>query len=273
MAVDATVPLLEVEALSVDMVGDQQQARRVVSNVSFSVREGELLGIVGGSGSGKTTTLRAVLKRLPRAGRVAGGQIRFRGRDLLQLPEVELRRVRGGEIAIIVQNPVVALNPLRRVDEQIAGLARQHDRPLDSAAVAQHLRDVGIADPRRVARAFPHELSGGMAQRVLIAAAVALEPSLILADEPTSALDVTIQAQIMELLRRLVAERGVSIVFVTHDIALVSEYCNRVVVMREGEIVEQGPVSEVIHAPRDAYTRDLVESARPLLIDHRREAG
>ena len=259
-------PLLEIAGLSVEMRRDGDVAKRVVDDVSFTVGRGELVGLVGGSGSGKTTTMRAILNRLPRAGRVVGGEIRFAGRNLLALPEAELRRVRGREIAIIVQNPIGALNPLRHVENQLVNLGAQHGRALSAADVAAHLRDVGIADPSRVLRAYPHELSGGMAQRVLIAAALSLEPSLLLADEPTSALDVTIQAQIMELLRALVRDRGLSIVFVTHDIALVAEYCDRVVVMRTGKVVEQGSVADVIHAPQHPYTSDLVESARPVVL-------
>jgi ABC-type glutathione transport system ATPase component len=272
-AVAPTAPLLEVRGLSVDMQREGGPSKRVVADVSFAVHEGEMVGIVGGSGSGKTTTLRAILKRLPRAGKVAGGEIVYRGQDLLALSDQELRRVRGDRIAIIVQNPIAALNPLRHVEDQIGGLARQHGRALSSDEIAGRLREVGIADPGRVLRAYPHELSGGMAQRVLIACAVALEPEMILADEPTSALDVTIQAQIMELLARLVKERDLAVVFVTHDIALVAEYCDRVVVMRTGEIVEQGPVSEVIHSPKHEYTRDLVDAARPITIDQRAQAA
>lgn len=259
-------PLLEVAHLSVEMRRGGGLARRVVDDVSFTVGRGEMVGLVGGSGSGKTTTMRSILNRLPRAGRIAAGEIRFEGRDLLALPEHELKKVRGGRIAIIVQNPVGALNPLRTVQDQLVNLGVQHGHALSADDVDARLRDVGIADTSRVSRAYPHELSGGMAQRVLIAAAVALEPALILADEPTSALDVTIQAQIMELLRGLVVDRGVSFVFVTHDIALVAEYCERVVVMRSGEVVEQGPVADVIHSPRHPYTLDLVESARPVLL-------
>ena len=259
-------PLLEVDNLSVAMRRAVGPAKTVVDGVSFTVGRGEMVGLVGGSGSGKTTTMRSILNRLPRQGRVTGGEIRFEGRNLLALPEGELRGIRGGRIAIIVQNPIGALNPLRTVEDQLRRLGDQHGRSLSSGDVAARLRDVGITDPSRVLRAYPHELSGGMAQRVLIAAALALEPALILADEPTSALDVTIQAQIMELLRGLVEERGVSIVFVTHDIALVAEYCERVVVMRTGEVVEQGPVREVIHAPKHPYTVELVDSARPVQL-------
>ena len=258
-------PLLEVDGLTVAF-GEGEEQKVVVRDVSFSVAEGELLGIVGGSGSGKTTTLRAIVRRLPPTAAILSGDVRSRGRSLLALSERELREVRGAKIAIIVQNPIGALNPLRHVENQLVNLGAQHGRALSAPDVAAHLRDVGIADPSRVLRAYPHELSGGMAQRVLIAAALSLEPSLLLADEPTSALDVTIQAQIMELLRALVRDRGLSIVFVTHDIALVAEYCDRVVVMRTGKVVEQGSVADVIHAPQHPYTSDLVESARPVVL-------
>jgi ABC-type dipeptide/oligopeptide/nickel transport system ATPase component len=194
-----------------------------VREASFSVAEGEVFGIVGGSGSGKTTTLRAILRRLPRGAHILGGEVRYRGRDLLALSEKELRGVRGSKVAIIVQNPIAALNPLHRVGTQVRSIARQHRRTLGDEQMQQLMRDVGIIDPQRVLRAYPHELSGGMAQRVLIAVALSLEPELILADEPTSALDVTIQAQIMELVTGLVKQRGLTFALVTHDIALVSE--------------------------------------------------
>lgn len=262
-----SAPLVEVEGLSVEMRGKDGPARVVVDGVSFAIEHGELLGIVGASGSGKTTLLRSILGRLPRAGRVVAGAVRYRGQDLLGLSESELRTVRGGKIAIITQNPIASLNPLERVERQIRGIARQHGLRLSSKEIAGRLDEVGISNPPRTLRAYPHELSGGMAQRVLIATAVALQPELILADEPTSALDVTIGAQIMELLRRLVAERGVSVVLVTHDVALVAEYCDRVLVMQGGVVVEAGRTADVIHAPRHAYTAELVRAARALPRD------
>jgi len=256
----ATPPVLEVEGLRVEM-HSEAAAKLVVNDVDFTLQQGQVLGIVGGSGSGKTTTLRAVLRRLPPAGRVISGSIRFHGTDLLGLEESRLREIRGGRIAIIVQNPIAALSPIRHVGDQMRALAVQHDVASSEDSMRQSLADAGIANPARVLRSYPHELSGGMAQRVLIAIALSLEPEILLADEPTSALDVTIQAQIMEVIRSMVGERGLSVLLVTHDIALVSDYCNDVLVLNHGEVVERGPVEQVIHRPEREYTRELVESA------------
>jgi ABC-type dipeptide/oligopeptide/nickel transport system ATPase component len=256
-------PLLEVERLSVEMRSGRAH-RLVVCDVGFTLDGGQMLGIVGGSGSGKTTTLRAVLRRLPPAGRVVGGSIRFHGRDLLAADEEQLREIRGGRIAIIVQNPAAALSPIKHVGDQMRGIVRQHGLELGEDDVRRSLAEAGISEPDRVLRAYPHELSGGMAQRVLIAIALSLEPEVLLADEPTSALDVTIQAQIMELIRALVDKRGLSVLFVTHDIALVAEYCDAVLVLKDGQVVERGPVDRVIHRPARDYTRELVDAAHPV---------
>jgi ABC-type glutathione transport system ATPase component len=255
-------PLLEVRDLCVAF--GARGEREVVSHVDLDLAPGEILGIVGASGSGKTTTLRAIVGHLPRGAQITAGSIRFEGADLLVESENERRRVRGRKIAMIVQSPASALNPLRTVGDQMRRLAKDRGRELERDTVLDHLRLVGIADAERVFAAHPHELSGGMAQRVLIAIALGAEPRVIIADEPTSALDVTIQEQIMELLRSLVDERGVSIVFVTHDIALVGEYCERVAVMNRGAIVEQGSSDDVIYSPAEEYTRALVDAARPL---------
>jgi len=264
-------PLLEVRDLCVAFGEDRR--REVVRHVDLDLTPGEILGIVGASGSGKTTTLRAIVGHLPRGAAVTSGSVRFQGVDLVTAGDAGLRRVRGRKIAMIVQNPASALNPLRTVGDQMRRLARDRGAPLDRDTARRHLRMVGIADDQRVFGAYPHELSGGMAQRVLIAMALGAEPLVIIADEPTSALDVTIQAQIMELLRSLVDERGVSIIFVTHDIALVGEYCERVAVMNQGAIVEQGSSDDVIYAPTQDYTRHLVDSARPLRWARRQGAA
>jgi len=262
MSKPAKPPALEVEGLTVEMQSEAS-TRLVVNNVSFTLDEGQVLGIVGGSGSGKTTTLRSVLRRLPSAGRVVSGSIRFHGEDLLALDERRLRRIRGSRIAIIVQNPIAALSPIRHVGDQMRSIAEQHGVESSDEDLRRSLAEAGIADPPRVLQAYPYELSGGMAQRVLIAIALSLQPEILLADEPTSALDVTIQAQIMELIRALVDERGLSVLFVTHDIALVSDYCDDVLVLSRGEVVERGPVDKVIHRPAQEYTRELVDSAHP----------
>lgn len=254
--------VLEVKGLSVEIGGSGSEPQRVVDDVSFDVRSGEMLGIVGGSGAGKTTLFRAVLGYLPRTARVVCGEVRYRGVDLVAQSERQMSRLRGRELAIIVQNPVAALNPLRRVGRQMKDIARHQGVALDDIRLTAHLLGAGIPEPDRVAHAYPHELSGGLAQRVLIAMAVALQPRVILADEPTSALDVTIQAQIMDLLWTLTAQDGIAVVCVTHDIALIAEYGDRVVVLANGRVVEQGDVEQVIFHPAQRYTRDLIASAQ-----------
>jgi len=256
-------PIIEVEDLRAVFGGRRKADKEVLHGVSFDLEPGEILGLVGSSGSGKTTTLRAVLGHLPRGARLTGGSIRYRGQELVGLKSSELRKVRGGEISTIVQDPINALSPVSTVGSQMAAIAADHGVTLTREQVQEHLRAVGINDPERVANGYPYELSGGMAQRVIIAIAVCMDPKVIVADEPTSALDVTIQAQIMELLQTMVRERGVALLFVTHDIALVSEYCRRVVVMRSGEVVEQGLVSDVLFDPQHEYTRQLVDASRP----------
>jgi ABC-type dipeptide/oligopeptide/nickel transport system ATPase component len=255
-------PIIEVEGLRAAFK-TRDGDREVLHGIGFDLQPGEMLGLVGSSGSGKTTTLRAILGHLPRGARITGGSIRYRGSELVGLKASQLRKVRGSAISTIVQDPINALSPVATVGEQMQAIAADHGIKLSREQVEAHLSAVGIADPGRVAGGYPYELSGGMAQRVIIAIAVSMDPAVIVADEPTSALDVTIQAQIMELLQQMVAERDLAILFVTHDIALVSEYCRRVVVMRSGEVVEQGLTSEVLYAPQHEYTRELVAASRP----------
>jgi ABC-type dipeptide/oligopeptide/nickel transport system ATPase component len=237
--------------------------KEVLHGISLDLQPGEILGLVGGSGSGKTTTLRAILGHLPRGAKITGGSIKYRGQELTGLKQSALRKLRGGQISTIVQDPVNALSPITTVGDQMKAIAGDHGVTVTDAQIAEHLRAVGIADAERVAAGYPYEMSGGMAQRVIIAIAVCLDPKVIVADEPTSALDVTIQAQIMELLEQMVAERQLALLFVTHDIALVSEYCRRVVVMHKGDVVEHGLVEDVLYSPQHEYTRQLVAAARP----------
>jgi oligopeptide/dipeptide ABC transporter ATP-binding protein len=236
---------------------------RAVDGASFTVRRGEALGLVGESGSGKTMALRALVGLLPRPGRLAGGEILFDGEDLAAASPARLRRARGRQIAMVFQEPMTALNPVMRVGDQIAegplallgfGRRRARERALEL------MRLVGIPDPVHRYGAYPHELSGGLRQRVMIAIALSLEPKLMLCDEPTTALDVTIQDQILRLLASLREELGLSLVFVSHDLAVVAETCRSVAVMYAGQIVETGPVETVFREPRHPYTLSLLRS-------------
>jgi oligopeptide/dipeptide ABC transporter ATP-binding protein len=236
---------------------------RAVDGASFDVRRGEALGLVGESGSGKTMALRALVGLLPRAARPAAGAILFEGEDLARSSPDRRRRVRGREIAIVFQEPMTALNPVMRVGDQIAEgpLARLgYGRRRARGRALELMRLVGIPDPSHRYDAYPHELSGGMRQRVMIAIALSLDPKLILCDEPTTALDVTIQDQILRLLATLRDELGLSVVFVSHDLAVIAETCERVAVMYAGQVVETGPVETVFREPRHPYTLSLLRS-------------
>ncbi|QEW19479.1 Stage 0 sporulation protein KD [Marinibacterium anthonyi] len=233
-----------------------------VRGVSFDVRKGEVLGLVGESGSGKSVTLRALTRLLPEGSEVTG-QVTWRGRDLVTLPMPDLRTVRGGQISMIFQEPMTALNPVLPVRVQIEENLRAHTALGRSArrARARELLDlVGIPDAARRLDEFPHQFSGGMRQRVMIAIALASDPDLLLADEPTTALDVTIQDQILNLILDLRDELGMSVVFVTHDLGVVAQICDRMAVMYAGRIAEEGPVADVLQSPRHAYTLGLLGS-------------
>ena len=254
--------LLEVRNLRVEF----KLARgtlRAVDDASFAVSRGEALGIVGESGSGKTMALRALLRLLPRSARLVGGEIVFEGADLATASEERLRAVRGREISMVFQEPMTALNPVMRVGAQIAegplvrlGYGRRQARE----RALELMQTVGIPDAKRRAGALPHELSGGMRQRVMIAIALSSEPKLILCDEPTTALDVTIQDQILKLLQRLREDLGVGLVFVSHDLAVIAQTCQHVAVMYAGQVVESGPIETVFRAPRHPYTLSLLRS-------------
>jgi peptide/nickel transport system ATP-binding protein len=233
-----------------------------VDHVSFDVRPGEIFGLVGESGSGKSVTMRSLVSLIHAPGRVTGS-VNWNGRDLLTLPPRQLRRVRGAEIAMIFQEPMTALNPVLTVGLQIEENLRAHT-DLDAAArrarAVELLDLVGISDARRRLGGYPHQFSGGMRQRVMIAIALASNPRLLLADEPTTALDVTIQDQILKLLLKLRDELSMSVVLVTHDLGVVAASCDRVAVMYAGRIVEMAPVVPLFEAPRHAYTRGLLDS-------------
>jgi peptide/nickel transport system ATP-binding protein len=234
---------------------------RAVDDVSFDVAAGETLGLVGESGSGKSLTALSIMRLVEPPGRIAAGSIRFKGRDLLTLPEAEMRRVRGAEIALIFQEPMTALNPVFTVGDQIAesllvhGLATRREARVRAIEL---LRAVKIPDPATRVDDYPHQLSGGMRQRVLIATAIACRPALVIADEPTTALDVTIQAEILDLLREMKAALNLAMLLITHDLGVIAETADRVAVMQSGRIVEQGAVRAVLKAPQHPYTRSLL---------------
>jgi peptide/nickel transport system ATP-binding protein len=236
---------------------------RAVDGVSLAVPRGRTLGVVGESGSGKTVTALAVLGLIGRAGRIVSGRIEYAQRDLCKLGQGELRKLRGNRIAMIFQDPMTSLNPVFPVGEQVAEAVRTHQRSSRaqaSARAVELLARVGIPEPGTRARAYPHQLSGGMRQRVMIAMALACEPDLLIADEPTTALDVTIQAQILALLARLQREMNMSIVLITHDLGVVAETCDEVVVMYAGQVVERASATELFAAPRHPYTAGLLRS-------------
>jgi oligopeptide/dipeptide ABC transporter ATP-binding protein len=252
--------LLVVEDLSVGFRSGGRWAN-AVKGVSLVVAEGETIGLVGESGCGKSATALAVVGLLPRAGRVTGGRVMFRGQDLLGLSRRRLRRIRGREIAMVFQDPLTYLNPTLRIGTQIAEKFWAHETELREnvrAAIATLLREVGL--PAGVEERYPHELSGGMRQRVLIAIALACGPSLIIADEPTSALDVTTQAQILELFRALQRSRKTAFLLITHDLGVAAELCDDVCVMYAGQIVERGSVFDVLERPGHPYTQGLLAS-------------
>jgi len=254
--------LLEVEDL-VTSFHTRDGVVRAVSGISFHVDRGEVLGLVGESGCGKSVTSLSILRLVSKPGRIEHGAIRFLGQDLLGLSSDEMRKVRGEQIAMVFQQPTSSLNPVWDVGRQIAEVLEIHRNMKRKAArsrALELLQVVGIPDPERRLRAYPHELSGGMAQRIMIAMALACEPELLIADEPTTALDVTIQAQILDLMRHLREETGTAIILITHDLGVVAEMCDRVAVMYAGEIVEQTDVHTLFARPSHPYTRGLIGS-------------
>ncbi|MFD9287527.1 ATP-binding cassette domain-containing protein [Streptomyces sp. NPDC060030] len=260
-------PLLEVSGLSVDF-RLQTSVVHAVQDVSFDVRAGETLALVGESGSGKSATALSVLRLNPSPPCLyTGGRILFDGRDLLELSEKELCRIRGRDIAMVFQDPMTCLDPLQRVGAQVAEVLRHHtgmSRAEAAQAALAALEEVGIPDPELRYRQYPHELSGGLRQRVMIATALVGRPRVLIADEPTTALDVTVQRQILDLLVTLQHKHDMGVVLITHDLAVVAETADRVVVMNKGKVVEAGDVLDVFDQPADDYTRTLL-AATPRL--------
>ena len=234
-----------------------------VDGVSFHVGRGETVAVVGESGSGKSVTSPSVIRLIPPPRAVVGGSITFGGRDLLAMSGPEIRAVRGNEIGMIFQEPMTSLNPVKTIGDQIAeavALHQKKDKAASREAAVEMLDLVGIPDPRRRIENYPHQMSGGMRQRAMIAMALCCRPKLLIADEPTTALDVTIQAQILDLMRKLQRELGMSILFITHDLGVVAEMADRVVVMYAGKVVEEGDVRDIFARPRMPYTRALMNS-------------
>ncbi len=257
-----SAPLLDIAGLSA--VSDRDGGAPVLRDVSLTLARGEVRGLVGESGAGKSTIAKALLGILPRTVRVTGGTVLFEGRDLLTMPQKARAAVMGTEIVLIPQDPMTSLNPGRRIAAQLTDgliLGRRLGKAEATARALAMLDEVQIRDPERVMRSFPHELSGGMRQRVLIAAAFLMEPKLVVADEPTTALDVTVQKQILRLIRGLQERHGTAVVFVTHDLGVVAKICDTVTLLYLGRVVEQGSAEAMLTRPAHAYTRALIAAS------------
>ncbi len=263
----AETPLLEVAGLSIVLPAGRRGTVSIVENVSFSLGAREILGLVGESGSGKSMTALAVMGLIDIPGARITGSARYRGRELIGLPKRAMRALRGAEIAMIFQDPMTALTPVYTIGWQIDEQIRAH-RPLSRAGArartVELLGEMGVPDPRRAAERFPHQLSGGLRQRAMIAMALSCNPSLLIADEPTTALDVTVQAQILDLLRRLRTDFASSVLLITHDMGVVAETCDRTLVLYSGNVAEQGPTEAIFARPAHPYTAALLDSIPPL---------
>jgi peptide/nickel transport system ATP-binding protein len=254
-----TAPILSIRNLSA--VSELGATEPILRDVSLDLKAGETLGLVGESGAGKSTIAKALLGVLPRTVRITQGEILFEGRDLRTTPRRETRVIFGDAIALVPQDPMTALNPGRRIEAQLTDGLRLRRGMTGLAAhkrALELLAEVHIRDPERVLRAYPHQLSGGMRQRVLIAAAFALEPKIIVADEPTTALDVTVQKQILRLIRQMQEAHRTAVIFVTHDLGVVAQICDRVMLLFAGAVVESGLTADILSAPRHSYTRALI---------------
>ena len=254
-------PLLEVRDLHTEFTTYRGRLR-AVDGVDLTVERGETLALVGESGCGKSVTALSIMRLVRRPGRIARGQVRFEGEDLLRKPEKEMRQIRGGRMAMVFQDPLSTLNPTFTVEAQIVESLRIHGVARGTAARERSielLEAMGIPAARERLRSYPHELSGGMRQRVMMAIATSCEPDLLIADEPTTALDVTLQAQIMDLLARVKEERGLAILLITHDLGIVSQFSDRAAVMYAGQIVEQASVADLVTEPLHPYTQGLLE--------------
>ena len=260
--------LLEVKHLRTEFFSSKKSSVTAVDDVSFDIKKGEIVGLVGESGCGKSVTSLSIMQLLKDTpGKVTNGEIIFQGRNLLDASKKEMLDIRGDKMSMIFQEPMSSLNPSMRIDKQMIERIRLHT-PLTKAEArkkaADILSQVGIPDPQRVLKNYPHQLSGGMSQRVMIAMAMSCEPDLLIADEPTTALDVTIQAQILELMKKIQQDKGMSILLITHDLGVVAEMCSRVIVMYAGKIVEEAPVEILFANPTHPYTQGLIASVPKL---------
>lgn len=236
---------------------------KAVRNINFSVKKGEILGIVGESGSGKSVSLMSIMQLIEHPGKIKRGEILFEGKDLLKKKPKEMLDIRGKEIAMVFQDPMSSLNPVYRIGNQIVESIRYHDKTTKEEAqkrAVELLSMVGIPSPKERLNSYPHEFSGGMRQRVMIAMALACHPKLLIADEPTTALDVTIQSQILRLMKKIQAQEGTTIILVTHDLGVVAELCDRVIVLYGGKIMEEGSVEDIFYQPKHPYTKGLLHS-------------
>jgi ABC-type dipeptide/oligopeptide/nickel transport system ATPase component len=261
---DLSNPLLHVRDLNIAF-----GAKRAVRGVSFDIHGGEALGLVGESGSGKSVTSLSIMRLLPPQAAISG-EILYAGRNLAALNDEEMRRLRGAEIAMIFQEPMTALNPVMRIGDQIVEAVLAHERVTKTAAKAraiEGLHEVGIPEPEHRFSAYPHQLSGGQRQRVMIAIALVNRPKLLIADEPTTALDVTVQAQVLELLRELRAKHDLAMLFISHDLGVIAQICDRVSVMYGGQVLESGSVAQVFARPSHAYTQGLLHAIPSLRTD------
>lgn len=263
-------PMLQVKNLTTSFTTDSGEVH-AVNGISFNLDRGRALGIVGESGSGKSVTAYSIMRILSENGRVESGQVLFNGENILDYPENRMRSFRGERISIIFQDPMTSLNPVFSIKSQLVEAIRLHtDRSKEDAAARalELLKIVGVNEPEKRLHQYPHQLSGGMRQRVMIAMALACEPDILIADEPTTALDVTIQAQILELMRALQTELGMAIIMITHDLGVIAEMCDEIIVMYAGRICERGTASEIFYNPRHAYTRGLLRSIPKMTERH-----
>jgi oligopeptide/dipeptide ABC transporter ATP-binding protein len=265
--------ILEVKNLRTEFKREKSYVT-AIHDVSFSLNKGEIVGLVGESGCGKSVTSMSIMRLLgDTSGKITNGEIRFKGRNLLDLSEREMQTIRGSRISMIFQDPMSSLNPPIRIEKQMIEAVRIHENCSKEQArkiAADMLHEVGIPDVENTLRSYPHQLSGGMCQRVMIAMAMACKPELLIADEPTTALDVTIQAQIMDLMKKIQKENGTTILLITHDLGVVAQMCSRVLVMYAGRIVEQADVHELFYNPKHPYTKGLIACVPKIGSDVRR---